>query len=193
MSSYDLRHLRYLLPLRRPAKWTRARQRGIQQPPVATIKALRPSSVCVAARHRGVSLPKADAASCDGRRLLGEAMRSVGMRVWPKAERVLAIAFTSSAAAHAFTPKALRACRSRFPEIELVISEHNAAEITDAVAAGRLHCGFLRVPVSRPAGVTLESLLSEPTMAAIPIDHPLARPRSRRSAAIVLKELHERI
>ena len=170
---------------------------GIQQPPLSQqIKALEAElGVQLLHRHpKGVSLTEGGRLLlADARRLLGEAdaLKSRMARVARGVHGVLAIAFTSSAAAHAFTPKALRACRSRFPEIELAISEHNAAEITDAVAAGRLHCGFLRVPVSRPAGVTLEPLLTEPTMAAIPIDHPLARPRSRRSAAIVLKELHE--
>ena len=35
--------------------------------------------------------------------------------------------FTSSAAAHAYTPAVLRACRSRHAGIELTLSEDNAA------------------------------------------------------------------
>lgn len=103
---------------------------------------------------------------------------------------VLAIGFTSSAAAHAFTPEALRACRGRFPDIELVISENNAAEITEAVASSRLHCGFLRVPVSQPEGVTLQTLLKEPAVVALPLDHALARRRGARGRAIALQDLH---
>jgi DNA-binding transcriptional LysR family regulator len=193
----DLRHLRYFVAVAEAGQMTRAAAAlRIQQPPLSQqIKALEAElGVQLLHRHpKGVSLTEGGRLLlADARRLLGEAdaLKSRMARVARGVHGVLAIAFTSSAAAHAFTPKALRACRSRFPEIELIISENNAAEITDAVAAGRLHCGFLRVPVSRPAGVTLEPLLREPTMAAIPIDHPLAQPRSRRSAAIVLKELH---
>jgi hypothetical protein len=47
---------------------------------------------------------------------------------------------TPSPGPHAFTPEALRVCRSRHPEIQLAASENNAAEITEAVSAGRLHC-----------------------------------------------------
>src|SRR5690606_41659371 len=48
---------------------------------------------------------------------------------------LLRVGFTSSAAAHAFIPDAIRACRARFPDIELVLSEDNAATLTEAVAA----------------------------------------------------------
>jgi DNA-binding transcriptional LysR family regulator len=87
---------------------------------------------------------------------------------------LLAVGFTSSAAAHAFTPRVLRACRREYPQIELQIAEANAAELTEAVAAGRLHAAFLRVPVAQPDGLRFEALLSEPAVLALPIDHPLA-------------------
>ena len=87
----------------------------------------------------------------------------------------LSIGFTSSAAAHAFTPDTLRACRERYPDIEILLSEQNAAEITDAVASRRLHCGFLRVPVARPPGLRFETLLTEPVVVALPVGHRLAR------------------
>lgn len=59
------------------------------------------------------------------------------------------------------------------------MSENNAAEITEAVQAGRMHCGFLRVPVARPEGLVFETLLQEPALLAIPVDHRLARDASR--------------
>ena len=87
----------------------------------------------------------------------------------------LRVGFTSSAAAHAFTPEVLRTCRKSHPDILLSVSENNAAEITEAVAAQRLHCGFLRVPVAQPDGLAFESLLQEESLLAIPVDHRLAR------------------
>lgn len=66
------------------------------------------------------------------------------------------------------------------------VSELNAADITAAVAGGQLHCGFIRVPVARPEGVTVVTLLSEPVLAALPVDHPLAA-----QSTIRLQDFHE--
>lgn len=175
---------------------------GIQQPPLSMqIKALE-SQLGMPLFHRH---PKGVSLSDGGRLFLVEARRILQDmealeqrmgRVARGQQGLLSIGFTSSAAAHAFTPEALRACRSRFPDIELVISENNAAEITEAIASARLHAGFLRVPVSRPPGVALETLLNEPAVVALPLDHPLAQPgRGKRKAktdnnSIALKDLH---
>jgi DNA-binding transcriptional LysR family regulator len=86
----------------------------------------------------------------------------------------LAVGFTSSAATHAFTPRALRECRRRFPGLTLELSEANAAELTESLAAGRLHAAFVRVPVAHPDGVAMHTLLREPVAVALPLDHPLA-------------------
>jgi DNA-binding transcriptional LysR family regulator len=192
----DLRHLRYFVAVADAGHMTRAAaQLGIQQPPLSQqIKALE-SQLGMALLHRH---PKGVSLTDGGRLFLAEARRILHdmdameqrmARVARGVQGVLAIGFTSSAAAHAFTPETLRECRSRFPAIELVISENNAAEITEAVASARLHCGFLRVPVSRPAGVALETLLNEPAVVALPLDHRLAR--GAKSRAIALKDLHE--
>jgi DNA-binding transcriptional LysR family regulator len=193
----ELRHLRYFVAVAEAGHMTRAAAAlGIQQPPLSQqMKALENElGLQLLRRHpKGVSLTEG------GRLLLGEARRvladveMVRLRMDGMARGIrgtLAIGFTSSAAAHAFTPKALRACRSRFPDIELVLSESNAAEITESIADGRLHCGLLRVPVARPVGLTLQTLLSEPTMIAIPRDHRLAKSHTNRRAPVALKELH---
>jgi DNA-binding transcriptional LysR family regulator len=123
-----------------------------------------------------------------GRELRAEALRLLAdftamrerMQAFARGERGrVHVGFTSSAAAHAFTPEVLRLCRSRHPDIALDVSEHNAAEITEAVQAGRMHCGFLRVPVAQPQGLVFEPLLQEPALLAIPLDHRLARQPSQ--------------
>jgi DNA-binding transcriptional LysR family regulator len=197
----DLRQLRYFVAVAEAGHMTRAAaQLGIQQPPLSMqIKALE--------AHLGMPLfhrhPKGVALSDGGRLFLVEARRILQdmdamqtrmQRIARGQQGQLAIGFTSSAAAHAFTPEALRACRNRFPDIELVISEDNAAEITQAIANARLHAGFLRVPVSRPEGVALQTLLTEPTVVALPLDHPLAAARpakgAKNSHAIAVNDLH---
>lgn len=177
----DLRHLRYFVAVADAGHMTRAAaQLGIQQPPLSVqIKALE--------KHLGLPLfvrhPKGVSLSDGGRAFLPEARRLLAetAAVEARMRRIargelgrLAVAFTSSAAAHAFTPHALRECRALYPDITLELSEANAAEVTDGVAQGRLHCGLLRVPVSRPEGVALEHLLDEPALLALPLGHRLA-------------------
>src|SRR5436190_1353971 len=55
-----------------------------------------------------------------------------------------------------------------------------------------LHCGFLRVPVSRPPGLVFRTLLREPVLVAAPLDHRLAqKPRAGRNAAVALKDFQD--
>lgn len=189
----ELRHLRYFLAVAEAGHITRAAEMlGIQQPPLSQqIKALETElGIPLFSRHpKGVDLTDA------GRHLRTEAARLLAdfdamqdrMFAFAQGHRGrIAVGFTSSAAAHAFTPEVLRVCRNRHPDIRLDVRENNAAEITEDVAMARLHCGFLRVPVSRPPGVVLEQLLEEPSLLAIPVDHRLA---AGRLGAVALKEL----
>ena len=195
----DLRHLRYFQAVAECGHMTRAAARlGIQQPPLSQqIKALEQSlGITLFRRHpKGVSLTDAgQILLAETRRLLQDvaAMEARMKRVAEGRQGTLCVAFTSSAAAHAFTPHVLRACRERYPEIELVLSENNAAGVTDALASSRLHCGLLRVPVARPPGLVFESLLHEPVVVALPFGHPLlAHARGRSARTIALTELRD--
>ena len=189
----EFRHLRYFMAVADTGHITRAAEAlGMQQPPLSQqIRALEVElGTSLFNRHpKGVELTDA------GRELKAEAGRlladfaAMQERIAAFVQGIrgrIAIGFTSSAAAHAFTPETLRACRKQYPEIGLQVSENNAAEITEAVASARLHCGFLRVPVSRPDGLVFEELLREESLLAIPVDHRLARDPSK---PIALKEL----
>jgi DNA-binding transcriptional LysR family regulator len=189
----ELRHLRYFLAVAETGHITRAAEvLGMQQPPLSQqIRALE-TELGIALFHRhpkGVDLTDA------GRELHGEATRLLGdfgamqerMQAFARGERGrVHVGFTSSAAAHAFTPEVLRLCRKRHPGVLLEVRENNAAEITEAVAAARLHCGFLRVPVARPEGLVFEPLLQEQALLAIPVDHRLA---GERHQPVALREL----
>ncbi|NIM43581.1 MAG: LysR family transcriptional regulator [Hydrogenophaga sp.] len=177
----EFRHLRYFLAVAEAGHMTRAAERlGIQQPPLSLqIKALEAElGVSLFQRHpKGVSLTDAGRQfEQEARRLVDEmaAMQGRMARVARGELGLLNVGFTSSAAAHAFTPEALRACRRAWPGITLSIREDHAAGITEAVAAGRLHCGLIRVPVALPEHLSFELLLREPVVVALPVDHPLA-------------------
>ncbi len=178
---------------------TRAAQAlGIQQPPLSQqIKALEAElGVVLLQRHpKGVSLTEAGRQfQLEAQRLMDgvAAMTQRMARVARGELGQLNIGFTSSAAAHAFTPEALRECRRSQPGVTLSLSEDNAAGITESVAAGRLHCGLIRVPVARPPGLEFEALLREPVVVAVPRDHALARRKPARSAApVALADLRD--
>jgi DNA-binding transcriptional LysR family regulator len=187
----EFRHLRYFLAVADAGHITRAAHAlGMQQPPLSQqIKALeRELGLQLFLRHpKGMALTEAGRQLRDeARRLLAdlEAMRERLRRVASGERGRLRIALTSSAAAHNFAPRLLRECRCRYPEIEVVVSESSAADITEALAAGKLHAGLLRVPVAHPPGLQFERLLVEPALLALPVDHPLLAGGGPRAIAV---------
>ncbi|SEJ13759.1 MULTISPECIES: LysR substrate-binding domain-containing protein [unclassified Variovorax] len=186
----DIRALRYFSAVAETGHMTRAaEQLGIQQPPLSLqIKSLeRELGTLLFRRHpRGVALTDAGRLfQVEALRMLQDmdAMKQRMARVANGQAGTLAVGFTSSAAAHRFMPEALRAFRRAYPAVELQLREDNAAELTEALSAGRLHCGLLRVPVARPDGLVFETLLREPVWAAMPSDHRLAASFGQRGKA----------
>lgn len=176
----DLKQLRYFVAVAEAEHITRAAEHlGMAQPPLSQqIKTLeaRVGAQLFRRHPRGVSLTSAgDLLLHDARRILAD-VASIKARLAHAANGLhgrITIAFTSSAAAHRFTPDVLRACRQSYPGIELLLAEDNAAGVIDAVAAGRLDCGFVRVPTGAPEGVAFETLFREPLMVALPVGHRL--------------------
>jgi len=191
----DLRQLRYFQAVAEAGQMTRAAaELGIQQPPLSQqIHTLeRELGMSLFRRHpRGMALTDAGRQfQVEATRLLQgmEAMAQRMARVAQGQEGALAIGFTSSAAAHRFMPELLRAFRRAHPKVELQLREENAAELTEALSAGRLHCALLRVPVARPEGLHFETLLREPVMAAMPSDHAFAA-ASKQARPLTLAQL----
>ena len=195
----DLKQLRYFVAVAEAGHITRAAHAlGMQQPPLSQqMKALEASvGAQLLRRHpRGVSVTDS------GKRLLDDARRiladvaAVEDRFAQAASGLqgrLAISFTSSAAAHRFTPDALRACRKAYPGIDLVLGEDNAAGIIDSVASSRIDCGLLRVPTSSPEGIAFETLLREPVVIALPVGHRLLPHKAgARPPVLALRDLAE--
>ncbi|WP_445491827.1 LysR family transcriptional regulator [Rhodopseudomonas sp. RCAM05734] len=184
----ELRHLRYFIAVAEEGHVTRAAARlGIQQPPLSQqIRALE-DLVGVALFYRlprGVELTEA------GRVFLGEAraaLAQVGHAV-EAAQRTargeqgrLAVGFTSSAAFHPFIPAVVRAFRQQSPEVELVLEESSTGELIEALQRQHLDVAFVRVPAGEAAGITIEALLNEAMLVALPAHHALARGGKRRS------------
>jgi DNA-binding transcriptional LysR family regulator len=194
----DIRQLRYFVTVADTGHLTRAAvQLGMQQPPLSQqIKSLEAQlGVTLFVRHpKGMALTPVGEEVLAEARLALQAFDTMAQRVaciTSGLHGVLQLGMTTSAAVHAFTSQAIRTLRHEHPSVELAITEANAAGITEAVAASRLHCGFIRAVVSRPAGLVFETLAREPTVVALPVDHPLAARRPTGRHAVRLEDLHE--
>lgn len=195
----ELRHLRYFQTVAECGHMTRAAALlGMAQPPLSQqIKALEEQlGMLLFRRHpKGVTLTEGGRLLLvETRRILHDvaAMEERMKRFAEGRQGILCVGFTSSAAAHAFTPQAFRECRNLYPQMELRVTEDNAAEITDGLVATRLHCALLRVPVAQPPGIVFETLLREPVLVALPLDHRLvARRKVAGPPTVALADLRD--
>jgi DNA-binding transcriptional LysR family regulator len=71
----------------------------------------------------------------------------------------------------------LREFARRHPRVRLVLRNMSSLDQTQAISEGRLHVGFLALPID-DAGLATVTVMRQPIMIALPQDHPLAkRPR----------------
>jgi DNA-binding transcriptional LysR family regulator len=67
----------------------------------------------------------------------------------------------------------LRAFARRHPQIRMVVRNMGSAEQARAIREGRLHVGFVALPIDEPDLAT-ETVLRRPIVIALPRNHPLA-------------------
>lgn len=195
----ELRHLRYFIAVAEEGHFTRAAERlGMQQPPLSQqIRALEQElGFDLFRRHpKGADLTAAGTVFLkEARSILDGVQRASqrAARAASGAEGSLVIGLTSSAAAHPLIPRIVRAYREAWPAISLEFKEGNAAELTEAIAGGKLDIAFLRVPVSHPPDIAFHRLQEEEMLLVLPAGHPLLR-RQRGNAMpeISLKSLRD--
>jgi DNA-binding transcriptional LysR family regulator len=178
----ELRHLRYFLAVAEEGHVTRAAARlGMQQPPLSQQIGALERMVGVPLFHRrprGVELTEA------GRTFLGKARRvladvDLAMEAARRTARgeagSLAVGFTSSAAFHPLVATVVRSFRRTTPEVTLTLEEGSSVELVDALRGDRLDAAFVRTPVVDTSGITIEPLLDEAMVVALPDQHRLLR------------------
>jgi len=176
----ELRHLRYFLVVADEGHFTRAAERlGMQQPPLSQqIRALEQElGFSLFRRHpKGADLTPAGATFlAEARAILDNVDQAAvrGRRVANGSAGAIAVGFTSSAAAHSLIPKIVRAYRAAWPDVSIDFKEGNAAELTEAIAEGKLHLGFVRLPVGSPPGIVYQRLVEEEMLLVLPTGHAL--------------------
>jgi DNA-binding transcriptional LysR family regulator len=178
----ELRHLRYFMAVAEELNFGRAAKRlHISQPPLTRqIQDLERElgAKLFQRSKRRIQLTEA------GRALFVEAQSMLDQadRIQSVVERAgrgetgrLAIGFVNSAI-YEKLPDALRAFRSRYPDVELVLREINSGEQVEALREKRIQIGFARGAVQDN---DLKSVIiqNEPLVAVLPFDHKLAQER----------------
>jgi DNA-binding transcriptional LysR family regulator len=196
MFMIELRHLRYFITVAEEGHITRAAVRlGMQQPPLSQqIRALEDQiGVPLLVRlPRGVQLTEA------GRVFLGEARAALAQvkHAVDAAQRTargeqgqLAVGFSGSAAFHPLIPAVVRAFRQQSPNVDLMLEEGSTSDLIAALQKDQLDIAFIRVPSGHTDGLTVEPLLNEEMLVALPAHHALLRNGKRKK--IALAELAE--
>ncbi len=177
----ELRHLRYFVAVAEEGHITRAAERlGMQQPPLSQqIKALETELGAQLFRRlpRGMALTEAGRALLvDAEAILGHlahAMEATKRTVRGELGRIT-VGFTSSAPFHPFLPRVIRAFREASPMVALTLEEGGTTELIEDLRAERLDAAFIRTPVADPMGVTVNPLVEERMVVALPAGHALA-------------------
>ena len=176
----DLRHMRYFVAVAEELHFGRAAEKlYMAQPPLSQqIKQLEVQiGVQLFIRNRRrVRLTEAGAIFLEqARKTLAQADFAVqaAQSAATGEPGNIDIGFVSSATYHDAIPTIIRLFRERHPTVILTLHELTSAEQAQALRDGAIHLGFVRPPVGDDA-LTLETVLMEPLIAALPSSHPLA-------------------
>ena len=177
----ELRHVRYFLALVEEANFTRAAARvGIAQSPFSTqIRDLEREVGSALFRRvpHGAELTEAGSAFLQAiRPLPGLAAQAV--REAQRAARgetgSLAVGFTATAAFNIVVPRAIRAFRRAYPDVDLRLEEANTTRLVAALQDGGLDAAFVRPGSPGLEAMTLRLVSEEPLVAAMPTAHRAA-------------------
>lgn len=192
----ELRHLRYFIAVAEEAHITRAAERlGMQQPPLSQqIKALEHELGVQLLRRkpRGVELTEAGRALLDDARAIllhiDHAFATTRRTARGELGRI-AVGFTSSAPFHPFVPRVIRAFREAFPLVSLTLEESGTTELIADLRNERVDAAFIRTNVAEPIGLTVNPLLEEAMLVAMPSTHALAAERTEEGKPLPLAAL----
>ncbi|MDE2486124.1 MAG: LysR family transcriptional regulator [Alphaproteobacteria bacterium] len=191
----DLRRLKYLVTVADEGHITRAAERlGIQQPPLTRqIRSLE-DELGVALFER---LPRGVVPTEAGRVVVEEArdvlaraerIRETAQRAARGEQGRLAVGYTSSAAFHPFVTQQIRAFRESRPGVLLALAEDGTPELLAALKEERLDAAFIRSTSSDVTGLSIDRLLEEKMMAAVPAGHRLAGAHGKVALADLAEE-----
>ena len=167
----------------------------MQQPPLSQqIKALEHELGVQLLRRkpRGVELTEAGRALLDDARAIllhiDHAFATTRRTARGELGRI-AVGFTSSAPFHPFVPRVIRAFREAFPLVSLTLEESGTTELIADLRNERVDAAFIRTNVAEPIGLTVNPLLEEAMLVAMPSAHALAPERTEEGKPLPLAAL----
>lgn len=190
----DLRHLRYFVAVADEQNFTRAAEKlHISQPPLSRQIQDLEEELGLPLFERGSRPLKLTEG---GRFFYGHATRLLEQAAQAirttkriaQMQRRLVIGFVPSTIYGAL-PRLVRLFRAAQPQTELALVEMSSVEQIEALKNGRIDVGFGRVRLDDPS-VKREILREESLVAAIPMEHELAKERGTLSLTEIAKHDH---
>ena len=189
VSTFDLRHLRYFVAVAEELHFGRAARRlNMAQPPLSQqIQQLERlvGTMLLQRTSRRTALTPAGAVFLElARQLLADATRAAetARRVERGELETLVVGFTDSAALSVL-PEIVRRFRAERPDVHLELSEHSTQAQLAALERSARDAVLVRGPVPRSV-LRTETLLREPFVVAVPLDHSLAGRRAVKVATL---------
>ena len=178
----ELRQLRYFVAVAEELHFRRAAERlHMSQPPLShQIRLLEDELGCellARTRRRVEMTPAGEAFLRDARAVLADLDRAAhnARRIHEGQTGTLRVSFAGSALL-SLVPRVVQRLSVTHPTIDLELHERSTSDQIRALAAGATDLGLAPLPVG-DADVEIEVLVREPTVAAVPASHPLARAR----------------
>lgn len=191
----ELRHLRYFVAVAEEGSVTRAARRlNMEQPPLSQqIRALE--------TELGVRLfdrvAKRVVLNLAGKQFLEDARQTLDsaaaavtrVRRFDRGEQGhVGCGFTSSASLHYLAPRIIRAFRQAYPLATLDVEERETFELLSGVDQKRLDTAFVHTTGARFPALGSHVLHEEEFVAALPLDHALARDIAPLALSALMRE-----
>lgn len=175
----ELRHLRYVVTLAETLHFGRAAERlHLSQPPLSHQIRQLEDELRIKLFHRTkrqVQLTEAGRMFVqEARVILAQAAHAANLasRVNQGEMGQLTIGVAGPADAPIFVT-ILREFAQRHPKVRIILRNMSSLDQTQAIGEGRLHVGFVAMPID-DAGLATETVMRQPIMVALPPEHPLA-------------------
>jgi DNA-binding transcriptional LysR family regulator len=175
----ELRHLRYAVTLAETLHFGRAAERlHLSQPPLSHQIRQLEDELRIKLFHRTkrqVQLTEAGRMFVqEARVILAQAALAANLasRVHQGEVGQLTIGVAGPADAPIFI-QILRRFAQKHPKVRIVLRNISSLDQTQAISEGRLHAGFVAMPID-DAGLATETVMRQPIMVALPPEHPLA-------------------
>jgi len=176
----ELRHLYYFVAVAEELNFGRAAERlHIAQPPLTRQIRQLEQALGVRLFHRTtrrIELTEAGQVYLiEARRVLTQVQEGITLaRLASKGEVGHLVVGFEGSSAYDIVPLTVKAFKEKFPQIRLSVREMTTGDQVKALHEAHIHVGFVVPPLLENHNLTIETVLKEPLIAALPQNHSLA-------------------